>query len=143
MKLFCHVNGKERFSTRASALKASRSMEAKNKGTPSVYLCPHCQSYHLTHYSYEESKFLREYVLTPIEKCKTKKDKDMKIFIDTAYDSCGVCIEVKNTQDNDQLLSVTCFDGDGNQVQQLFTYQQAIEMDEAIKIQLAKMTPRQ
>ena len=58
---YCPANGKQCFDKRAQAeavaYRTKRRLHCKQKG--SVYLCPECGKYHVTHYTYDTCKDFR------------------------------------------------------------------------------------
>lgn len=135
---YCPLTGKERFRTRGDAQLSADSLARRSRGMPSVYWCETCHAFHITHYRYTQCKAVAQ----TIEKHKpTKKRKrDMKIIIDNAYVPDGTSIGIKQLNDGGQQLQMICFDEEDKRMDLRFTYAQALELVEAIKLQLAKMT---
>lgn len=127
---FCPETGKARFPTKGSALRAAKSMQRRHRGEPSVYLCPHCSSWHLTHYDY---RTCHDFTRRP----KEQKDKDMRILIDTYFND-KVEVNVVQDREGDNCIGLSIADGVNNRVTAL-TYNQAQELVEALKIQIAKL----
>ena len=129
---YCTVSGKEGYRTRGAALKVAKRMEQAHKGSPSVYLCPACCRWHLTHYSYRDChNFTRQ--------PPKRKKKPMKIKIETASND-EVEISIKQTEEEKPRRYIGLMIEDSvNRRAALLTYEQACELVEALKIQIAKL----
>lgn len=137
---YCPLTGKRRFGTRSEALNAAANMTKRNKGTPSVYRCQECGAYHLTHYSYARSHHLQEVIATELKaKPKTNRTTEMNIGIDNAHVETGTVVMINNLNDGGQHLKIISFDPDGNKSSIEYTYTQALELIDAIKILVARM----
>lgn len=105
-------------------------MEARHRGEPSVYLCPDCGAWHLTHYDY---RVCHDFIRKP----KPNKVKDMRILIDTYFND-RVEVNVCPDTEGNNCIGLSIADGVNNRVTAL-TYNQALELVEALKIQIAKL----
>lgn len=56
----CEVSHKRIYETRGEAERAAQTMLLKRKGHATVYECRHCHRFHLTQYSSEHSKAIRQ-----------------------------------------------------------------------------------
>lgn len=139
-KSYCGLLGKERFATQGDAQRAARRMERAGKGTPSVYWCEFCHSWHLTHYDYHRCKHVRQSLDAQYGKPK-REPRDMKIIIDNAHVTDGAMVSIKQLNDRGELLHLAIFDQEEQSLSVDFTYEQGLELIEAIKMQLGKMNP--
>lgn len=137
MKHYCPITGKEQFHSRSDAERVAATFILKHRGNPSVYLCNECHTYHLTHYTYQRSRKVRQKKQAQAQ--SNTHTPIMTIFTDTFYADNGVCIETKTTQDNHHNVRITLFDVDKNQQSTDLTYSQTLELIEALKIQAAKI----
>lgn len=141
---YCSLIGKQKFESRREALLAAQNTKRRGKGCPSVYFCDVCKSWHLTHYSYEQSKAVRtkfDWSEEPAKK-KQKKHKPMKIIVNNAYVPNGTTVVLHNLDDGGQQLRIILFDEDNHTIDARYTYDQALELIEAVKIQLSYMNPQ-
>ena len=139
-KSYCGLLGKERFATQGDAQRAARRMERAGKGTPSVYWCEFCHSWHLTHYDYHRCKEVRQSLDAQYGKPK-REPRDMKIIIDNAYVPDGTSVSIKQLDDGGEQLQLLLFDEEDKCLDARFTYEQGLELIEAVKMQLGKMNP--
>lgn len=139
---YCPLIGKQRFRTRSDALLAAQSMKNRGCGTPSVYWCEECNSYHLTHYTYQHCKETAQFFDDQKKRTRRhKQSRDMKIIIDNAYVTDGAMVSIKQLADGGEHLHLALFDVDDKSLSVDFTYLQALELIEALKLQIGKMKP--
>lgn len=60
MPNFCPDCGKECFETRERARKALENVNRRNRANGSVYFCPGCNSWHISHVRYKTGKAIRD-----------------------------------------------------------------------------------
>lgn len=139
--MYCSQNGKECFGSRHAARMAAKRMQGHYRGAASIYRCHYCHQWHLTHYSYEHSKAIRElnkqgYYAEPPKK---KKKKDMRIFIDTHDNDGCVMVDTFKPAESDRKGILLAFTKEPSPIAVGLTYEQALELAEALKIQTARI----
>lgn len=138
---YCPTNGKACFCSRSSAERAAKNMSDRHRGVATVYRCQFCNHWHLTHYSFEHSKAIRElnkqgYYAEPPKK---KKKKDMRIFIDTHDNDGCVMVDTFKPAESDRKGILLAFTKEPSPIAVGLTYEQALELAEALKIQTARI----
>lgn len=136
---YCPLTGKQQFLTKREALRAARNVARQRKGTPSIYLCDHCHTWHHTHYDYAHSKAIREIKRKYIKPEPRKHSEEMKIIIESASnDDIEVSIRQTEEEKPQRYIGITIADRVARRAA-LITYEQALELVEALKIQIAKL----
>lgn len=131
---YCNENGKECFGTKGSALRAAERM-----GGGSVYRCQYCNQWHITHYTYEHSKAIRELFRKGVYSTnKKRKKKDMRIFVDT-QDGSSVMVDTYQPPEDERKGIMLAFTKEPTPIAVGLTYEQALELAEALKIQTARI----
>lgn len=87
---YCPVSGKECFDSRALAEKAMRRLNKRSAKQGSVYQCPECGKWHITHYGYNKDKSKRE-KMAGIGKFKIGAELRFKDNLGN-YLKCGDCV---------------------------------------------------
>lgn len=114
-------------------------MHIRFRGEATIYRCQFCHHWHLTHMSYEHSKAIRELNkkgFYPIP--QRKKKKDMRIFIDT-QDQGAVMVDTYQPPDAERRGILLALTKEPTPIAVGLTYEQACELVEALKIQIAKI----
>ena len=128
----CPIQGKLCYRTKGAAQRAAKYIERRHRGSSSAYLCPHCGAWHLTHYDY---RTCHDFIRQP----KNITKKDMKITIDTAFnDEIEITVQHTDEEEPQQLIGLIVQDRVAKRATAL-TYDQALELVEALKIQIAKL----
>lgn len=137
----CPYNGKHRFPTQSDAVRAARRMNNQHKGLPSVYFCTHCNSWHLTHYSYRDGKYIREYQRQQKqERKKQKTEEEMKIYLETNSPLANIRVDLMppDSTANANTLRLSIITAAGS-TDTFLDINQTMELQEALQIQTRKM----
>lgn len=128
----CPTCGKQTFPTKGSAERANNNMQRRHQGKGSVYQCPYCNGWHLTHYTYRESKHFTKQIIK-------QKQRDMRIFIDTIDNDGAVMVDTYQPPDHEQKGIMLAFTKEPTPIAIGLSYDQALELIEALKIQTARI----
>ena len=128
----CPTCGKQIFPTKGSAERANNSMHRRHQGKGSVYLCPYCNGWHLTHYSYRMKKHFTKQIVK-------QKQRDMRIFIDTIDNDGSVMVDTYQPPQQERKGIMLAFTKEPSPIAIGLSYDQALELIEALKIQTARL----